>query len=102
MSRAQLAFPTTMPRMFVAIGLVEALSSLLGFMGAAKLPGAVCVAAGGRRKGTPGGQDDLIRVTCLLSAAPPSSPDPADADAPCLHPYHHHHHRPPRPACVQA
>ena len=35
-----LAFPLRAPAMFLSIGLVEALSSLLGFLGAANLPGA--------------------------------------------------------------
>ena len=38
-SKAMLAFPMRAPGMFLAIGLVEALSSLLGFLGAANLPG---------------------------------------------------------------
>lgn len=36
-----LAIPRTMSRTFLAIGFVEALASLLGFVGAANLPGVV-------------------------------------------------------------
>jgi K+ transporter len=32
-------FPLSVPKIFLAIGAVEALASLLGFMGAANLPG---------------------------------------------------------------
>lgn len=40
-SGAMLAIPRTMSRTFLAIGFVEALASLLGFVGAANLPGVV-------------------------------------------------------------
>ncbi len=40
-SDAMLAVPSTMFRTFLAIGFVEALASLLGFVGAANLPGVV-------------------------------------------------------------
>ncbi|PSC68097.1 CRT (chloroquine-resistance transporter)-like transporter [Micractinium conductrix] len=40
-STAMLRVPASMPRTFLAIGFVEALASLLGFLGAANLPGVV-------------------------------------------------------------